>query len=179
MNIQLKQNVYWTELKYEDWTMHMAATADGLCYVGTANKPYEEMEAWVFKHFRHHALVRNDVHMLPYAEQLMDYMKGSLHEFSIPFDLAGTPFQVSVWDALCKIPYGETCSYSDIANRIGKPSSVRAVGTAIGANPVLISIPCHRVIGKNGALTGYRGGLMMKTRLLKLEKNACEVGHHA
>jgi methylated-DNA-[protein]-cysteine S-methyltransferase len=74
-----------------------------------------------------------------------------------------------VWNALCEIPYGQTQSYSDIANYIAKPASVRAVGTAIGANPVLISVPCHRVIGKNGSLTGYRGGLDMKTKLLQLE----------
>ena len=85
-------------------------------------------------------------------------------------DLHGTPFQMAVWEALRKIPFGVTVSYTDIAERIGKPSSVRAVGTAIGANPVLITVPCHRVIAKSGKLTGYRGGLDMKEQLLGLEK---------
>ena len=73
-------------------------------------------------------------------------------------DYKGTSFQMAVWNALCQIPYGQTFTYSDIANQIGKPAAVRAVGAAIGANPLLITVPCHRVIGKSGALTGYRGG---------------------
>ncbi len=78
---------------------------------------------------------------------------------------------MAVWEALRKIPFGVTVSYTDIAERIGKPSSVRAVGTAIGANPVLITVPCHRVIAKSGKLTGYRGGLDMKEQLLGLEND--------
>ncbi len=91
--------------------------------------------------------------------------------FTIPFDFHGTTFQLDVWKALSEIPYGQTKSYSEIANQIQKPRAVRAVGSAIGANPILITVPCHRVIGKNGALTGYRGGMEMKTKLLKLEHN--------
>ena len=85
-------------------------------------------------------------------------------------DLHGTPFQQSVWKALQEIPYGQTVSYSDIAERIEKPNAVRAVGTAIGANPVLIIVPCHRVIAKSGKLSGFRAGLEMKEQLLGLEK---------
>jgi methylated-DNA-[protein]-cysteine S-methyltransferase len=105
---------------------------------------------------------------------LTQYLQGKRKDFSLPFDYHGTTFQLAVWNALCKIPYGKTQSYSDFANYIQKPVSVRAVGTAIGANPILISVPCHRVIGKNGSLTGYRGGLEMKTKLLQLEQSWAE-----
>ncbi|MWV42970.1 methylated-DNA--[protein]-cysteine S-methyltransferase [Paenibacillus sp. HJL G12] len=176
MNRLQSNTIHWTLLDYEDWKMHLAATNRGLCYVGTANKPYEEMEAWIRKHFKAATLEHNDEYMNPYADELSAYLAGELVDFTISFDLAGTSFQRSVWDALCAIPYGSTCSYSEIAHQIGKPDSVRAVGTAIGANPVLISVPCHRVIGKNGNLTGYRGGLDMKTRLLDLEKS--KTGEH-
>ena len=99
-------------------------------------------------------------------------MKGKEQTFTVSFDYKGTAFQLAVWNALCEIPYGQTTSYSDIANSINKPTAVRAVGAAIGANPVLITVPCHRVVGKNGSLTGYRGGLEMKTQLLDLEKES-------
>ncbi|MFU1795464.1 methylated-DNA--[protein]-cysteine S-methyltransferase [Paenibacillus azoreducens] len=178
-----KQTIYWSVLEFEDWNLHLAATANGLCYVGSANKPYEEMEEWVRKHFKAFNLLRDDKALMPYKEELAAFLAGKLVRFSMPCDLLGTAFQQSVWEALCKIPYGETCTYSDIADLIGKPAAVRAVGTAIGANPVLMSVPCHRVIGKNGTLTGFRGGLDMKTRLLALEKNAVvsltqEAGRH-
>lgn len=175
LQAQSEQIMYWTVLQYKDWNMHIAATKRGLCYVGSANQPFEEMKTWISKHFKHFILERNDSVMEAYAAELCQYMEGKLADFSIPFDLSGTAFQKTVWDALLHIPYGETRSYSDIAHQIGKPASVRAVGTAIGANPVLISIPCHRVIGKNGALTGYRGGLEMKTRLLQLERESARV----
>lgn len=100
--------------------------------------------------------------MAEYAEQLQAYLNGKRTHFSFPVDLAGTPFQLAVWKALSEIPYGSTCSYSDIAEHIEKQAAVRAVGAAIGANPLLMVVPCHRVIGKSGQLTGYRGGLDMK-----------------
>lgn len=176
--------VYWSVLEHGGWTLHLAATSRGLCYVGSANKPYEEMEEWVEKHMRPAKLIRDDKALAPYVGELADYIEGKLVRFTIPCDLVGTPFQRSVWEALRSIPYGETRSYSEIAEAIGKPAAVRAVGSAIGANPVLMSVPCHRVIGKNGALTGFRGGLEMKSRLLSIEKafadsRTREVAHHA
>src|SRR5690606_13042195 len=106
----------------------------------------------------------------PYRQELVEYITGQRITFRMATELRGTPFQSAVWQALSRIPYGETATYADIAIQLGKPSAARAVGAAIGANPVLIAIPCHRVIGKNGALTGYRGGLAMKTELLRLEQ---------
>jgi len=101
--------------------------------------------------------------------QLTAYLAGRLREFDIPLDLQGTAFQKKVWLTSCLIPYGETVSYKTLAKMIDAPTAIRAVGSANGANPIYIIIPCHRVIGTNGSLTGYGGGLDMKAKLLKLE----------
>ncbi|MCX4680260.1 methylated-DNA--[protein]-cysteine S-methyltransferase [Streptomyces sp. NBC_01433] len=101
--------------------------------------------------------------------QLEAYFAGELTEFDLPLRLAGTPFQQSVWAELLKIPYGETRSYGELAEQLGKPGASRAVGLANGKNPVSIVVPCHRVIGASGSLTGYGGGLDRKQRLLAFE----------
>lgn len=103
------------------------------------------------------------------ANQLSDYFTGARHRFELPLAAQGTVFQQSVWDVLAKIPYGEVRSYRDVANSIGKPTAARAVGAANGRNPLPIVVPCHRVIGSNGTLTGFAGGLAAKTFLLQLE----------
>ncbi|MDR1132749.1 MAG: methylated-DNA--[protein]-cysteine S-methyltransferase [Synergistaceae bacterium] len=104
------------------------------------------------------------------ARQLDEYFAGTRTGFDLPLSLNGTEFQLSVWSALLTIGYGETRSYKDIAAQIGKPHAVRAVGGANHRNPVAIIVPCHRVIGHNGSLTGYGGGLHVKQFLLDLEK---------
>ena len=103
------------------------------------------------------------------VSQLQAYFDGNLRRFRLPLDMPGTEFQKSVWRELGKIPYGETRSYAQIAAAIGTPQAVRAVGAANGSNPVAIVVPCHRVIGSGGRLTGYGGGLPLKKRLLELE----------
>jgi methylated-DNA-[protein]-cysteine S-methyltransferase len=103
------------------------------------------------------------------AAQLDAYFAGELTEFELPLAPAGTPFQRAVWEALRAIPYGETVSYGELARAIGRPTAVRAVGAANGRNPISIVVPCHRVIGAGGALTGYGGGLERKRYLLALE----------
>lgn len=102
--------------------------------------------------------------------QLHGYFSGELESFDLELSPQGTPFQQRVWKELLKIPYGETISYGELARRIGNPNASRAVGLANGSNPIPIIIPCHRVIGSNGKLTGYGGGLPIKERLLALEK---------
>jgi methylated-DNA-[protein]-cysteine S-methyltransferase len=102
-------------------------------------------------------------------KQLQQYFNGERYQFDLPLAPEGTSFQLEVWHALEKIPYGETISYLDLAKRIGRPAAVRAVGAANGANPLPIVIPCHRVIGHNGKLTGYGGGLEKKQYLLSME----------
>ena len=104
------------------------------------------------------------------VRQLAAYFQGKLHAFDLAVAPVGTPFQRSVWAELQKVPYGETISYRDLAVRIGNPNAVRAVGLANGSNPISIVIPCHRVIGSNGSLTGYGGGLPTKQALLALER---------
>jgi methylated-DNA-[protein]-cysteine S-methyltransferase len=106
------------------------------------------------------------------ATQLRDYFAGQRRQFDLPLAPAGTPFQQSVWNVLRTIPYGATRSYLDVANAIGKPAACRAVGAANGANPLPIVVPCHRVIGANGSLTGFGGGIEVKKRLLALEGGA-------
>lgn len=103
------------------------------------------------------------------AQQLDAYWTGELFDFDLPLAARGTPFQQKVWAALRTIPYGETASYGDIARKIGAPTACRAVGAANGRNPIAIVVPCHRVIGANGTLTGYAGGLDMKRQLLAHE----------
>ncbi len=108
--------------------------------------------------------------LAPFLAEFEAYFAGRLQRFTLPLAARGTAFQQAVWRALCDIPYGETRSYGDIARAIGKPSAVRAVGAANGRNPLSIIIPCHRVIGQNGSLTGYAGGLPIKQALLTLER---------
>ena len=104
------------------------------------------------------------------VRQLRAYFSGELERFELPLAPHGTAFQQKVWTELCTIPYGETISYGELARRIGNPNASRAVGLANGSNPIPIIIPCHRVIGSSGKLTGYGGGLPIKEKLLGLEK---------
>ena len=105
-----------------------------------------------------------------FIDQLSEYFERRRTTFDFTLDFDGTPFQVSVWQALLQIPYGETRSYGDIAKSIGKPGAARAVGMANHENPIAVVIPCHRVVGQNGSLTGYAGGLHLKQKLLSIEQ---------
>ncbi len=140
----------------------LARGHDGLCglwfedqkhHPGTLNAP----------------VMKTDLVLERAASQLQDYFTGQPTEFSIPLDSHGTPFQKKVWSALMAIPRGHTSTYSDIARTIGAPRAVRAVGAAIGKNPLSVIVPCHRVVGLRGQLTGYAGGLERKQALLNLE----------
>lgn len=104
------------------------------------------------------------------ARQLREYFEAGRRTFDFPLSLQGTPFQLRVWEALRSIPYGETASYAEIAAVVGNPAACRAVGLANGRNPIAIVVPCHRVVGKSGSLTGYGGGLERKEALLTLER---------
>lgn len=106
------------------------------------------------------------------AAQLRRYFAGDARAFALPLDLQGTPFQRAVWEALLRIPAGRTCSYGELARAIGRPSAVRAVGAAVGRNPASLVVPCHRVLGQDGSLTGYAGGVQRKQSLLQLEAAA-------
>lgn len=117
-------------------------------------------------------LVEDDCHpiLVETERQLNEYFAGKRQEFEIPLDMRGTTFQKSVWEALLGIPFGETRSYGQLAKQLGNPAATRAVGAANGQNPIPIVVPCHRVIGSNGKLTGFGGGLETKALLLRLEQ---------
>jgi len=119
---------------------------------------------------------RDETPLLLQAEQeLTEYFAGRRRHFSVPLSIHGTSFQLQVWHALLGIPYGETISYGELARRIGKPKACRAVGMANHVNKLPVFIPCHRVVGANGRLTGYAGGLEIKQILLELEKQHAEI----
>ena len=151
--------VEWTEvIILDDLKIRLVASKSGL-------------RALQFHPFGEPEGERNDVNqwMNRAADELHAYFAGNLRVFSVPLDMQGTEFQLSVWNNLVKIPYGETRSYAQVAEAVGRPKAVRAVGAANGSNPVAIIVPCHRVIGSSGKLTGYGGGLPLKKRLLELE----------
>ena len=151
--------VEWTEvIIVDDLKTRLVASKSGL-------------RAVQFHPFREPQGERNDTNMWmnQATEELRAYFAGGLRVFSVPLDMEGTEFQLNVWNRLTKIPYGETRSYAQVAEAVGRPKAVRAVGAANGSNPVAIIVPCHRVIGSNGKLTGYGGGLPLKKRLLELE----------
>jgi O-6-methylguanine DNA methyltransferase len=115
-------------------------------------------------------LVEDDEKNRLAIDQLLEYFQGMRHDFALPVELRGTDFQISVWKAVARVPYGQTRSYGEIARGIGKPKASRAVGAANGANPIPIVIPCHRIIGADGSMTGFGGGIVLKEKLLQIEK---------
>lgn len=175
MDNKFSKAIYWSLLSNKDWSLHVAAVDDGLCFVGSHDQSLDELNKWASSRYPGINLIQNDEKLRPFVAELTEYLQGTREHFTFPILFKGTPFQEAVWQALCDIPYGKTKSYSDIAQYIQKPAAVRAVGVAIGANPILITVPCHRVIGKNGALTGYRGGIEMKTKLLELEQSGLQL----
>ncbi|MEG0259699.1 MAG: methylated-DNA--[protein]-cysteine S-methyltransferase [Lysinibacillus sp.] len=162
--------LYFDKVSCEQGDLYVVASDEGIVYVGTPNAPFAEVEQWATKSFKGYYFEGNHEKTAIYVEQLDAYFSGELKDFDMQIHVKGTPFQVAVWDALKELPYGATTTYSAIAECIGNPKAVRAVGTAIGANPLLAIVPCHRVIGKDGKMTGFRGGIPMKEFLLQLEQ---------
>ncbi|PFH92659.1 methylated-DNA--[protein]-cysteine S-methyltransferase [Bacillus sp. AFS088145] len=163
------EKLYWTLIEHKEWKIHIAATTKGLCFVGSHCGTFQELILFKDKYFPRIEMEENEPILEAYKKEIIEFLEGERTNFNSSLDFRGTAFQNLVWSALCSIGYGETKTYSDIAIYLNKPKSVRAVGRAIGSNPLLIIIPCHRVIGKDGSLTGYRGGLEMKKSLLKIE----------
>ena len=159
-------NIVYAECSSPQGNMYLAATERGLAGMWfTDQRHLPDVSNWQ---------KRDDINqqqILKEAQrQLQAYFAGELTQFDVPLDLsAGTAFQQAVWQALLKIPFGKTTSYGALSSSIGKPLAVRAVGTAIGRNPIGIIVPCHRVVGADGSLTGYAGGLHRKEAFLTLE----------
>jgi methylated-DNA-[protein]-cysteine S-methyltransferase len=159
-------NIVYAECSSSQGNLYLAATPRGLAGMWfTDQRHLPDVSGWQnITHADQHQVFKET------TQQLHAYFLGKLQKFDLPLDLSGgTAFQQAVWQALLAIPYGKTTSYSALSNSIGKPLAVRAVGTAIGRNPIGIIVPCHRVIGSNGSLTGYAGGLHRKEAFLKLE----------
>lgn len=166
------KTIYYTTFTGLDHQLTLYKTDRGLVLLTTENdQPDHFAEKWLTKTFKTYQLVQNDRLFDRERDQLRAFLNGELVSFDFATDIYGSPFQKSVWRQLAEIPYGETRSYSELAHSINRPKAVRAVSRAIGQNPLLIVVPCHRVIGKNKQLTGFRSGLALKKSLLKLESN--------
>ncbi|SFI38203.1 methylated-DNA-[protein]-cysteine S-methyltransferase [Paenibacillus sp. UNC496MF] len=164
--------VAWTTFEhgfFEGRPIRLAATETGLCLVTLPGESFDRWQSVLRKRIPGAAFAEDAVRMAPYVRELDEYLAGGRKAFAVPTDYRGTPFQMAVWRELGRIPFGETRSYSELAAALGKEAAVRAVGAANGANPMPIVVPCHRLIGKDGALTGFRGGMRMKEALLRLE----------
>ena len=160
--------IVYTEIDNPIVPVAVAADEEGLRAINFLDGPGRLAPATEWRRDDHAGALRSAV------RELRAYFAGELRQFSLPLAPAGTPFQLDVWHALAAIPYGETTSYGDLARRIGRARAVRAVGAANGSNPLPIVVPCHRVIGSNGSLTGYGGGLPIKRALLALERGVVD-----
>jgi len=150
--------------------IYVAGSEQGLCFLAFPSQPVESFFEKVLARFRPHFFIQNPVPFQDLFLQMDRYLKGEKVEFNVPLDLQGTPFQIRVWESLKAIPYGETRSYGEIARAVHSPGAYRAVGQANHLNPVSIVVPCHRVIGSQGDLVGFGGGLPVKEKLLELER---------
>ncbi|WP_145413649.1 methylated-DNA--[protein]-cysteine S-methyltransferase [Paenibacillus xylanexedens] len=169
----MRQKLMYTTMQLDGQPWSLMATEKGLCRVVMPNETLEDWHGWIGKIAPAVKLEENEhaLRQTGMMDWLESYFAGEEIAFTaeIPLDLIGTEFQQEVWKALGQVPYGEIRTYGDIATAIGRPSAVRAVGAANGANPIPVLLPCHRIIGANRKLTGFRGGLEMKRRLLDIE----------
>ncbi len=149
--------------------LRVVCSEKGLAYLELPHQNGRGLAGWMKLHAPEARLLDRRVANDAVIDQLLEYTTGARRAFEIDLDLRATPFQLAVYRHVAKIPYGETLAYSEIAERLGQPKAVRAVGAANGANPIPLVIPCHRVIARGGALQGYAGGLELKARLLVME----------
>jgi len=160
-------NISYTVVESPLGPVYAAESKSGLLCVCLGPGGYEDLVAYVRRHYGDSRIVPD---VIEATGQLAEYLCGRRRRFDLSLDLKGTAFQISVWQALQKIPYGRTWSYGQVAQAVGQPKAARAVGRACGANPIPLVIPCHRVVGADGDLTGFGSGLEWKEWLLELEK---------
>lgn len=151
--------------------LRLASTTAGLAYVELPHASGRGLDGWLRRCLPDARRVEGFAPNRAAIRQIQEYLEGKRRSFDLELDLHGTAFQLEVWSALRDIPYGETCSYAELACTVGRPTAVRAVGTANGANPLALVVPCHRVINTDGKLGGYAGGLELKARLLAMEQS--------
>lgn len=171
-NSKEKQVIDFTRIETDLGTMVACATDKGVCLLEFSDRKGLDTELKQLSKYHNANVVQGqNKYFKQLKEELDAYFEGRLKEFKVPLDISGTDFQKQVWQALVEIPYGTTSSYLRQAEVLGKPSSVRAVANANGMNKIAIIIPCHRVVGSDGSLTGYAGGLWRKRKLIDLEKD--------
>lgn len=165
--------LYYTIFQTQAFSVYIAATKNGLCFVGNTFENFEDLENWCDKTFDSYSLEANNEKMKVYIKELEEYFEGKRKLFTFPIDPKGTDFQKTVWEGARNIPYGETVSYGELAENIGKTKKAsRAVGGALGKNPIMIVTPCHRILSSEGKLHGFTGGLELKSALLDLENSS-------
>jgi len=162
---RLPEKLYASTVSWEGWVFRVLSSAIGIRWLDLHPTSLETLEEKLGAR-----IVPDDQQNEAALSEIHAYLRGKLREFTVPVDLRGTEFQRDVWNAIARIPYGQTISYGELAAAIKRPKATRAVGQATGANPVPIIIPCHRVIGSSGGLIGFGGGLPLKERLLGLER---------
>jgi AraC family transcriptional regulator of adaptative response/methylated-DNA-[protein]-cysteine methyltransferase len=164
-----RADVFFTLIESPIGTLYAAATAEGICLLEFDGKERRKRQLAALSR-RYGSVARGEnAHLALLRRELDAYFAGRLRRFTVPLVLHGTDFEKQVWEALCRIPYGDTRTYGDVARELEVHDGFRAVGRANGRNPVSIVVPCHRVVGAGGKLTGYGGGLWRKAHLLALE----------
>ncbi len=163
----LPEKLYASTVHWEGWTFHILSSARGVRFIDLRGRSLTELADRLKVR-----VLRDDEPNRRVLHQVHDYLQGTLQAFTLALDVKGTSFQQSVWDTIGRIPYGKTVTYGQLAAKIRRPDAARAVGQAVGANPVPIVVPCHRIVGSGGALVGFGGGLPLKERLLALEKGS-------
>lgn len=161
------QRLYWYRVSSPWGSLRLFATEAGLCRIVLPGEA--GVERWVERYLSGSVLEEGGALLQQAARQLEEYFARERRAFDLPLVFYGTPFQRAVWQALVAIPYGEVRAYGEIAAALGRPGAGRAVGAAVGANPIPIVVPCHRVVRSDGSLGGYGGGLALKAALLQLE----------
>ena len=165
----MREYLATSELESPIGRLRLAVTRKGLVRLALPREGGKGFRGWLARALPDAEAVDWLPHVDKVRQELEEYFAGRRTEFGVPLDLRGTEFQVRVWRALAKIPFGELRSYAEVARAVRRPRAVRAVGSANGANPIPVILPCHRVVGSDGQLTGYGGGRWRKRRLLELE----------
>lgn len=172
--VQKLDTLYWSSVPGPRGACVIMATGAGVCWTGTPGTPADFGFAWLEHRGKlaYEQVIESEAiaPLKQAADEMRRYFAGERVQFACPLDLRGTPFQVAVWQEMYRIPYGETRTYGELARILGRPQAARAVGAASAANPVAVIVPCHRVVGSDGSLTGYGGGLPTKEWLLALEQ---------
>lgn len=141
----------------------------GVCFIALPSRKPARIESWLRRFFPDETLMQAPAPFEQERQELQEYLQGRRKQFSFPLDHRNTPFSIKVLDEVSRVPYGATATYGTIARRIGHPHAARAVGSALAANPLALAIPCHRIVGTGGSLTGYSGGIALKEQLMDLE----------